>query len=115
MLRTFPDDANGATLRRMQVNGDDLTKSRVVDFSVVFPSQFLAERFAEDVKILGFDCSVEETKCVPDLPWDVLVRRNMIPSHADITEFENQLASLAKSLEGRNDGWGCFSVPLPKS
>lgn len=29
--------------------GDDLTRARNIDFSVVFPNQFNAERFAENV------------------------------------------------------------------
>jgi len=35
----YPDDANGDTLRRMEVAGDDLTRSRETEFTVVFPNQ----------------------------------------------------------------------------
>jgi regulator of ribonuclease activity B len=35
----------------------------------------------------------------------------MMPSHADITEFEGTLADLAEPLDGRNDGWGTLVPP----
>ena len=31
----FPDDENGDVLRRMAANGDDLTRPRNIDFTVV--------------------------------------------------------------------------------
>lgn len=46
------------------------------------------------------------------MPWDVTVTKHMIPMHAEITRFEEMLGGAAVPLEGRNDGWGCFSQPV---
>lgn len=32
----FPNDANGDVLRRMEAQGDDLSRPRNVDFTVIF-------------------------------------------------------------------------------
>jgi hypothetical protein len=37
----------------------------------------------------------------------------MVPSHDEITNFENLLQSVADGWRGQNDGWGCFSQPKP--
>ena len=47
MASEFPDDENGDVLRRMLRNGDDCTKPRDIDFSVVFPSDSAAVKFAD--------------------------------------------------------------------
>ncbi len=105
----FPDDENGNVLRQMQKNGDDLTKSRNVDFTVVLPNQQAAEKLADHFKKLNYKVEIENSGTVSDLPWDVRVVKNMIPTHTDITNFEQELANFAAPLGGRNDGWGSFA------
>jgi hypothetical protein len=109
MPADFPYDENGAALRRLQTDGDDLTQERSIDFTVVFPSEQAAERFAKHFRQLGCEVSCKDTHCVAELPWDVVVAKQMVPSHAAITEFENELQQMASILGGRNDGWGCFA------
>ena len=111
----FPDDENGDVLRRMQAAGDDLSRPREVQFSVVFSTSISAEQFAEHVRGLGYRVSVEFAETVEDYPWDVLVTKKMLPSHAEIAKFEELLQSIASPLNGRNDGWGCFSDPSPSA
>jgi hypothetical protein len=111
MAGPIPNDDNGSVLRRMQENGDDLTKPRDIDFTVVFPSEVFAEAFADHFRRLGYRVSVEKTKSVPGLPWDVVVVRHMIPLHNEISEFEDTLLAFASPLGGRNDGWGSFIQP----
>jgi hypothetical protein len=43
----YPDDDNGDVLRRLEKQGDDLTRPRNIDFSVVFPVESAAKQFAE--------------------------------------------------------------------
>lgn len=105
----FPDDENGDVLRRMEATGDDLTRSRNVDFTVVLPSETAAERFATHFRELGYAASIEFTQTAESLPWDVVVVKNMVPSHDGIGSFENVLQNVATPLGGRNDGWGCLS------
>ena len=108
MTAEFPNDENGDVLRRMQENGDDLSQPRTVEFTVVFASESSAEEFADHFRRLGHIVSVRQSNCVPDLPWDVVVENDMLPSHEGITQFEKELERSASGLGGRNDGWGCF-------
>lgn len=108
-LLDFPEDDNGDVLRRMQRNGDTLTISRDVDFTVVFVIEDAAREFAKVFGERGYRVSVTESGCKPDLPWDVLVVRDIVPTHAGITEFENELQEVAEGLGGLNDGWGCIN------
>lgn len=112
MVYHFPNDENGDVLRRMQENGDDLTQPRDINFTSVFPSKSVAEVFADHFKRLGYRVSVEKTECVPELPWDVVVVKQMLPSHDGISEFEDTLEALALPFGGRNDGWGCLTNPI---
>ncbi len=107
-----PNDDNGDVLRRMESNGDDLSRPRNIDFVVVFPDQTSAEIFADTVRQHGYVISVEFAETVKELPWEVIVVKHMVPSHQDITDFERELQDEATSLGGRNDGWGCLSAPL---
>ncbi len=111
MAEPFPNDDNGRVLRRLQENGDDLTTPRNIDFTVVFPAQAFAEGFADQFRSQGYKVSVEETKSDAELPWDVVVVKRMIPSHKEISEFEDTLSDFAAPLGGRNDGWGCLAQP----
>ena len=103
-------DANADALKRMKANGDDLLLPRNVDFTVVFPSEGAAQEFAEYFRRLGHRVSVEFSGTVAELPWDVVVVKHMLLSQKDIELFENTLQSVASDLDGRNDGWGCFSA-----
>jgi hypothetical protein len=109
-LSAFPDDDTGDALRRLQKDGDDLTKARGIDFTVVFPTANAAEQFAEHFRHLGHKATVENSNCVSELPWDVIVVHCIVLSHAEITAFEESLQTVAVTFGGRNDGWGCFAV-----
>ena len=107
----FPDDANGDVLRRMEEKGDDLTRQRNIDFAVGFADQSSAERFAEHFRKLGHEVSVEKAGKDQSPEWDVIVVKEMVPSHEGITSFERLLQTVADYWEGKNDGWGSFSAP----
>ena len=107
----YPDDENGDVLRRFEAQGDDLARPRNIDFTVVFPEEIVAERFAEHFRKQGYVASVEFAETVTELPWDVVVVKHMTPSHQEIGDFEAALQEVASTLGGRNDGWGCFSEP----
>ena len=105
----FPDDENGDVLRRMKENGDDLSKPRAVDFTVVLPDKAAAQAFGDHFHKLGYGVSAEKSNTEPTLPWDVVVTKFMLPTHVAITDFEQELQTVASRLGGRNDGWGCYS------
>ena len=107
----YPDDDNGEVLRRMEGHGDDLTKARNIDFSVVFPSESTAEGFAEHFRAQGFTVSAYFVEEMKEFPWNVNVVKHMVPSHKEIGDFESLLQGVADAIGGHNDGWGCFSEP----
>lgn len=104
----FPDDENGNTLWNMALQGDDLSERRDVEFTVAFRTEDEALKFGE---ILLFNrqqvllCDNEESD---DYPYDIIVTVAMVPSHKEITDFEDLLHKYAKDLDGINDGWGCY-------
>jgi hypothetical protein len=108
---TYPNDENGDVLRRLEAQGDSLSRPRDIDFNVAFPSDFAAEEFAQYFRRAGYKATVRFAQVKESHPWDVVVVKNMIPSHSGITEFERELQEFADTLEGHNDGWGCFSEP----
>jgi Regulator of ribonuclease activity B len=106
---TFPDDDNGDVLRRLLSDGDDLTRPRDVDFTVVFADENSVQDFANHFRNLEYAVSVEMTQTAEGLPWDARVVKHMVPSYEAIREFEELLESIAIPLGGRNDGWGCIA------
>ena len=108
MADRSPDDPNEDVLRQMKAGGDDLSKERDVDFSVIFGSEDSARRFCEQFQRLGYEANLERSDADPDCPWDVTVVKALAPTSADIAEFERMLELAASPLGGRNDGWGCF-------
>jgi hypothetical protein len=107
----FPNDASGDALRRMEAEGDDLTRPRNVDFNVVFADGGSAEEFAKHFRALGHEVSVEVAETDQDFPWDAVVVKHMAPSYDGVSSFESLLQSVADRWGGHNDGWGCFSEP----
>lgn len=105
----FPDDANGDVLRRLLRDGDELSKPRDIDFSVVFTDEESAGRFVAHVRALRYESSLKHSEVRPERPWDVTVVKHMLPTHAGITHFELELEKIASPLGGENDGWGCFA------
>ncbi len=108
----FPNDENGRVLRRMYDDGDDLSRSRIVDFCFVFPNREQALAFVRAVA----DETIFET-CLSwygkDAKWEVIVKRDMVPDHAIITAMESALTSKAIKVDGRADGWGCMQIRKP--
>ncbi len=109
MASIYPDDDNGNALRDMQSSGDDLSKSRDVDFSVVFADSTSSAKFVEATRREGLRAKVE-TDSARGSTFDVTVTSRMIPSHEAIGSMERRLEELASPLGGWNDGWGCFAV-----
>jgi hypothetical protein len=108
LMATFPNDENGDVLRRMEATGDDMTRSRLIDFSHLLPTEEAAHAFAKAVQKPELAITVEAIDGSDR--WDVTVSKMMAPSHADITSLETQLGDHAQALGGQADGWGCPSV-----
>jgi hypothetical protein len=105
----FPDDENGDILFNMAEDGDNLSKEREVDFSVIFPTEDAAIKFAVYLLRKEQKVSFSPYEEHNELPWQVQAHPVMIPTHENISGYENQLGEDAAVFGGRNDGWGCFA------
>lgn len=99
-------DENAAILRK---DGRDLAPPRSIDFSHVFPDRASADAFAREAEKEGFAAAVEEIDREED-PWDVTASKEMTPTCGNITDTEKRLDALARSHQGRSDGWGLFNM-----
>jgi hypothetical protein len=86
VIREFPDDENGAVLKGMHDGGDDLSRPRQIDFTVVFPGELQAQEFAGVFRRRSFEVSLKRSDVVPELPWDVTISSVMVPDHQAITD-----------------------------
>ena len=89
--------------------GDDLSKARDIDFSVVFSDGSSAAAFASELQRQGYSISTEEMDMDDELLWDVNIMNHMLPVCEEITAFQQFLEAIASPLGGRNDGWGCLA------
>src|SRR5262249_53756826 len=101
-----PNDANGNALRRMEAEGDDLSRPRNIDFTVIFSNGTSAEEFARHFRWLGKEASVEVNQRDQEFGWDVVLVRYMVPSHAAIRNFESRLQTVGVMWGGRSRGGG---------
>lgn len=99
---------NERVLRGMAERGDDLRRSRVVDFTAVFANEQAALAFADKAKALDYSVDMEKSGTVPTQPWDVIASREMTASVDAITDAEITLGDVANALGGKMDGWGCL-------
>ena len=93
-----PNDASGDALRRLESDGDDLSRARDIDFTVVFPNDFTAEEFAGHFRKTGYKATIRFSQVEKSHPWDVVVVKHMIPSHSGITDVERELQEFADTL-----------------
>lgn len=108
-LKKYPKNDNGEALWNMKENGDDLSKKREINFSVIFPTEEKALRFAVTMLLAEQKVSLKKYESNTTMPWQVDVHAIMLPTHENITNYENLLALEAEKLSGENDGWGCFA------
>lgn len=108
----IPDDENGAVLRAMLEDGDDLRIAREVDFHLVFGDEAAATAFAQAAR-QATDLLVSVPSVDEEGIWQVTGSRHMAPTHAEITRIERELTVLAESFGGYPDGWECTRAAGP--
>jgi len=100
----FPDDENGNKLRRMYEDGEDLSKTRDIAFTVLLPDSDAVQEFGSYFYNLGLQVKAKRNDSGSGLPWNVVVTVNMLPNYEDIINFEKKLEEVAAPLGGRVDG-----------
>lgn len=104
----FPDDVNGDALWRMQQNGDDLSKPREMEFTVIFSTEEDALKFGEALLINRQKILLSDNEENNESPYELVAYTYMVPTHEEISAYEDLLKSVADQYNGYNDGWGCL-------
>ena len=111
-LKRFPNTENGDVLWGLCQQGIDLSGPKEICFSVVFPDEDGALKFAVRFLRNGYKVQVGEYEDQPEgLTWDVSVYNEVAPTDEEITQFERLLQENATPLGGKNDGWGFGGEP----
>lgn len=109
-LTLFPKDNTGDALWKMLQDGDDLTESREIEFSVIFPNQELSLKFGhlllENNQKLSF-CDFPDSK---EFPWEITAYPEMPATYENISAYQHLLETSSAPLKGKFDGWYCVSA-----
>ena len=105
----FPDDDNGDVLWQMFQDGDDLSESHEIEYSIAFLSKDKAEKCAlfllqEEQKISLFVDEESESA-----EWIITIYVYMEPEYEDIVDLEEWFTKIANDYDGEYDGWGCMA------
>ncbi|HEY4415851.1 MAG TPA: ribonuclease E inhibitor RraB [Verrucomicrobiae bacterium] len=104
----FPRDASGDVFRRMITNGDDISQARMMDFCHIFPERRQALAFTEAIDGRELEVCISYYK--PRDMWQTTVKRYLIPTYQDVTDFELSLGAKAELFGGEANGWSCMVV-----
>lgn len=107
-LKIFPEDENGDALWNMALQGDDLSKPREINFSVLFSTENNALEFGEVLLFNRQKVSLSDCEDDPEYPFEITVHHYIEATHSGITEYENLLQEYAEKYNGYNDGWGAM-------
>jgi regulator of RNase E activity RraB len=104
-----PKEETVDLLRRMAEDGDNLLKSRDIDFHHLFARKTEAIAFAETVCKQGYG-RADHDFWAERSAWLTTVHVRMAPNLDEITATELELDKIAASFEGEPDGWGCMEM-----
>ncbi|SEL67784.1 Regulator of ribonuclease activity B [Colwellia chukchiensis] len=106
----FPHDNVGNALWEMLTAGDDLTKEREFEFSVIFSEQSQALKFGqlllENNQKLSF-CPYQGEE---GFPWEITAYPFMAASYENIAAYQELLTTSAEPFAGKYDGWYCLDA-----
>tara|TARA_R110002072_G_scaffold46082_8_gene127952 strand:- start:20276 stop:20620 length:345 start_codon:yes stop_codon:yes gene_type:complete len=105
---TFPDDDCGNALWNMAQAGDNLAKRRDVEFTVIFSTEDAALKFGAALLFNRQQVLLCDNEASTEYPFEIVATVSMVPSHPEITDYENLLQVHASSFSGIYDGWGSF-------
>ena len=104
----FPDDVNGDALWEMKNKGDDLSKPREIEFTILFSDESEALEFAETLLINRQKILLADNEDNQNYPIEIIVFVFMEASYEEITGYQELLEMHATKFNGIGDGWGCL-------
>lgn len=108
-ISLFPKDNIGDALWTMLEAGDDLTISREIEFSMLFPSQELALKFGQILLENNQKLSFCPFLADEQYPWEITAYPEIVANHENILAYQELLIASAEPLQGKFDGWYCVS------
>ncbi|MDG1416947.1 MAG: ribonuclease E inhibitor RraB [Maricaulis sp.] len=105
-MKTYPDDADGMTLKRIADSGSDMGCSMVIDFTVVAPNQEIGTRIE---LVLNRKYQLGNVYYDDELnEWSVVIAIEMIPDYSKLLLIQSEIQGLVEPLGGTLDGWGSY-------
>jgi regulator of ribonuclease activity B len=102
----FPDNVTGDALWKMHENGDDLSKPREIEFTVIFSTEDDALKFGENLLINRQKILLSDNEQSDKYPFELVVYVYMEATYEEISAYEDLLQLHATPFNGQNDGWG---------
>lgn len=101
MASSYPNDADGNTLRNVAESGADVSLPMIIDFSVEVPDEGTARRVAEVVAAHRFGPSISEDDTSHS--WSVYCSKSMLEG---VVAVKAELNELLSPPGGVCEGWG---------
>lgn len=109
-LDLFPQDNIGDALWKMLQQGDDLSRIREIEFSVLFQSEQQALKYGQLLLENNQKLSFSPFQGDEDYPWEITAYPEVEASYENITAYEELLSNSAVPFKGKYDGWYCVST-----
>lgn len=106
MAIDYPDDTDGAELRKVAAAGADMSSPMVIEFSIEAADERSARDIAELVEAQGFDPSISDNEGRGS--WSVYCARSMLATYEGVVAVQAELTTLVTAHGGRCDGWATF-------
>ncbi len=91
-------------------DGDDLTQTREVEFSMIFTDEQLALKFGQLLLENNQKLSFCPNPNDEEYPWEITAYPEMAASYENITAYQHLLETSSEPMQGKFDGWYCSSA-----
>jgi len=107
--RSKPSSPDQMVIAQLQKAGSNLAKPHAIEFFLYFPTESAASQASLRIRDEGFQSEVK--KAAQGDMWLCFATKEMVPTQDALDTIRNNFDSLATSLGGEYDGWGCPVVP----
>lgn len=103
--RSKPSSPDQMVIAQLRKAGSDVSKPHAIEFFLYFPTESAGNEAAVYIRDAGFQSEVE--KAAQGDMWLCFATKEMIPTQEALETIRKDFTSLATSLGGEYDGWGC--------
>ncbi len=105
-MSSFPNDADGDALRRVEDAGADMSRVMEIDFHIAIPDKRAGEQIAVDAISMGYSTKIWQDE--EDGEWTLECSKAMHATYDGVVNCQNELEEIARPFNGYTDGWGTF-------